>query len=360
MTTQRLYEIFYARNRDVYAKITGDEPTSLYNGNASAVERGERVVLYENEREIREYAPDDVLVVENQGISGYTTRLVNQRFVDPDVVVLTNIRQDHRDTLGETRADIARSFARSVPPDTHVVNGEQNPVLKAHLEAELEHSNASITHVSVPDEAADIPGAESIFALNETLAAVGATPVSENVLQRYLEEMRVSWTELPGGKVYNAADVNDIESTDLVRRALCETDTEPIVPLLYLRSDRRSRTASFLSYLDDLYEADVIEGAHAIGDPASLFTRKAAFPVTTHSANRSPSAVLDAVLREGPPVLVMGNTVAEFMREFDAELNARKLPVETKTDAQPLADGSGDNPVREDEQSTDDTHNTQQ
>lgn len=327
-TVKRLYDIFDARGADVYGKVTGDRPQSLYRGEATEIERSDRVVLYENEREIRKYAPEDVLIVENQGISEYTTGLVNRWFVRPDVVMVTNIRQDHRDTLGRTREAIARSFARSIPAGTHVVNCEQDPELRRRFEAELRGQEVTLSHVSVPKKHADVPAVESIYGLNEVLQAVGSIPVSNDVLYRFLDEMRVEWTQLPDGNVFNAADVNDVESTDTIRRALCEAPKEEIVPLIYLRADRRARTASFLTYIEELYRRDVVNTVHVVGTPATLFARKASAPVTVHDEVR-PGEVLDATLAEDPPVLVMGNTVSEFMRGLDDEISARKTGVDT-------------------------------
>ncbi|NIC01010.1 Mur ligase [Halobacterium sp. R2-5] len=327
-TVERLYEIFAARNTDVYAKVTGDKPQSLYAGETNKIERSDRVVLYENEREIRRYAPEDVLIVENQGISEYTTRLVNQQFARADVVMVTNIRQDHRDTLGRTRGEIARSFARSIPAGTHLVNCEQEPELRRRLAVELRGRDVSLSHVSVPEEYADVPAAESIFGLNEVLQSVGSEPVSDGVLHRFLDEMRVEWVRLPAGKVFNAADVNDVESTEIIRRDLCTGPIESIVPLIYLRDDRRARTASFLTYLDELHDSGVVDTVHAVGTPAPLFARKASFPVTVHT-DAPPEDVLDATLEEGPPVLLMGNTVAEFMRGLDDEISARRVGADT-------------------------------
>ena len=93
-------------------------------------------------------------IFENQAITEYTTRLVNERFVDPDIL-LTNVRQDHNDTLGKTRTDIARSLARAVPEGTHVVNGEQHPVLHEYMRKEVERHGDTIGQVAAPDQAGE-------------------------------------------------------------------------------------------------------------------------------------------------------------------------------------------------------------
>lgn len=322
--TRWLYEILYSRGADVFAKITGNQPLALYDGETHEIERSRRVTLYENESQLRKYAPVETVILENQGIGEYTTRLVNERFSDPDVVFLTNVRRDHLDQLGRNPLQIGRAFARTIPNGTTVVIGEQREEIWSVLRAGLSGRGISARHVSVPREAAGVPGAETIYGLNEVLAAIGAEQLSDNRLAAYLDEMRVEWTQLPRGKVYNAASVNDVDSTEIIRQALDLPDHETIQPLLYLRADRRARTVSFLKYLDELYQDDQFELARAVGPHAELFSRHASFPVAVHDESESPAAVLDAALKPGWPVFIAGNTVADFMRDLTAEIERRE------------------------------------
>ncbi|MWG36400.1 Mur ligase family protein [Halomarina oriensis] len=327
-TTERLHDVFDARGYDTGAKITGNRPAMLRGDERRPITRGERVTLYENERELRENPPDDVLVVENQAISDYTTRMVAEQFVDPDVVVLTNVRRDHLDTLGGDRLAIARALARAIPAGTHVVNGEQSPALRECLETELDRRGATVSHVSVPDEHANVPGAESIYALNEVLDAVGEEPLSRELLGGYLDEMRVEWRAIEGGHVFNAASVNDTESTEVVRRALAADRPGTIQPLFYIRGDRRGRTAAFLEYLSECYEQGVFEQVRVAGDDTARFARRAPFPVVRHDGD-DPATVLDAALDDGWPVFLVGNTVADFMRGMEAEVERRAAAAES-------------------------------
>lgn len=323
--TRWLYEILYSREADVLAKITGNRPLVLYDGETHPIERSRRVTLYENERELRRFAPVDTLVLENQAIGEYTTRLVHERFADPDVIFLTNVRRDHLDRLGRDPLEIARAFGRTIPEDTTLVVGEQRDEILSVLEEEVVAERVSVRRVTVPERAADVPGAETIYGLNEVLEAVGEAPLSERRLAAYVDEMRVDWTVLPGGRVYNAASVNDVDSTEIIRQALATPETETIQPFVYLRADRRARTVSFIDYLDGLYDEGVFELARAVGPHAELFARHASFPVATHDESESPARVLDAALDPGWPVFIVGNTVAEFMRELDAEIESREL-----------------------------------
>lgn len=321
--TTYLYECFEARGYDVLAKVTGNRPVCIRDGERHPIEREGSVTLYENERELRRHGRPEVLILENQAIGDYTNWVFNRYFADPDVVLLTNVRQDHRDTLGSDRASIARSLARSIPPGTDVVSGEQDEGLRSVLGTELARRGSPATHVTVPDCRATIPGAEVVYGVDAVLDAVTDRPMSRDRLEQYLAEMDVEWTQLPGGRVFNAASVNDVESTEAIRRSLARQDAPVVHPIVYLRRDRRARTDAFLDYLGTLHDGGAIETARVVGETTAAFARRADYPVIDHGPDEDADEVLDLALATGDPVVLMGNTVASFMRDMERTIEAR-------------------------------------
>jgi hypothetical protein len=335
-TARRLDDILNERGYDTLTKITGNRPYLVHNGEVHPIQRsGPRVTLYENISLINEffpemdaYQPEDFGVFENQGITEYTTRFINRRLVKPQVVLLTNVRQDHADTLGESREDIARAFARSIPSGTHVVSGEQHPVIHEYLTESIERRGATIEQVDVPGRHEGMIGAETVHALNDVLEAVDEPPVPDEKVDEYLRETQPEWTQLPNGKVFNAAEVNDVESTEMVRERLAGDDR--VTPFVYLRWDRRGRTASFVRYMNMLVERDLIEEVHVGGANTSTFARSVDCPVTQHPEDADADYVLDQLLYTGYPVVIMGNTVADLMRETQDEIDDRAEEWEQK------------------------------
>jgi hypothetical protein len=333
-TVKRLDDVFNRRGYDVLTKITGNQPTLIRNGDAIPIDRpGPYTTLYENTNVLREfvpifdsYSPENVAIFENQGITEYTTRLFNQRFVKPHVVVIANIRQDHQDTLGKTRRDIARAFARTIPPDTHVVSGELHPVLHEYMQKEIEQAGATLTQVSIPEDQRGRLGAETIYATNDVLRALDMEPVPEEQLNAYLDAIQPKWVDVPGGQVFNGAEINDIESTEAIRRALAGEDY--ILPFVYLRADRRSRTASFASYLNTLADRDLIRKARAGGAFTDVFASNVDVPVTTHDRDEDAGDVLEQMLDEEYPVMLMGNTVDDFMRDMEEAIRERAVEMD--------------------------------
>jgi hypothetical protein len=329
-TVRRLDDVFNRRGYDTLTKITGNHPTLIHNGEVHPIERlGPRTTLYENISVVGEFAPEldayaaeDVGIFENQGITEYTTRLINQQLIDPDIVVLTNVRQDHTDTLGKSRTNIARSFARSISSGTHVVSGEQHPVLHDYIRAEVERRGGTIEQVEIPARHEGLLGAETAHAIDAVLASLDEPPLPDGELDAFLDAIQPEWTRLPDGRVFNAAEVNDVESTEMVRQSL--VTGEKILPFVYLRRDRRGRTASFAEYVDLLYEQGHVDSAHVGGANTRAFAENTELPVTRHDADTDAEGVLNDLLGAGVPVVVMGNTVDEFMREFEQAVSARE------------------------------------
>ena len=340
-TTRRIADVFDRRGYDTLVKITGNRPHVLYNGDYVSLERrGPRVTLYENIKtfwrfipELDSYTPEGVGVFENQGLTEYTTRMFNQRFVQPDVILLTNVRQDHQDTLGKTRQDIARSFARSVPKGVHVVSGEQHPRLHEYLEREVEKGGGTLEQVDVPERHASLIGSETVHGVNEVLEAFEMDPLPDDEIEAYLEAIQPEWTRIPGGRIFNAAEVNDIESTEAARRALAGEET--VVPFVYLRGDRRSRTASFAKYVNTLVDRGLVDVVYAGGDYTGVFARNVDAPVEQYPPDADAGAVLDDLVGTGLPIVTMGNTVADFMRRFEAEIERRAREATHQTAAEP-------------------------
>jgi hypothetical protein len=317
-----LHEALVARGFDTYAKVTGEVPHSLYNGERYPIERNRPTKLYETAREMRRFGPVDAIVIENQGIHEHTTRLVNAHYVDPTVVALTNVRRDHLDTLGSDTFEIARAFARSVPAGVPVVTAERDPRIVAYLERTLSRQDSRLRSV-IPPGADPSPAEELVALVEATLDLEGVPSLRGWERRSYLDRVRVAWTDLPGGRIFDAASANDVDSTELLRREVA--GDEVVQPLVYLRGDRPGRTASFLEYLDDLGDAGLIEQVRLVGEDTAIARRHLSVSVLVHDdETESPDAVLDAALADGWPVVLMGNAVPDWMRSLHAEIDARR------------------------------------
>jgi hypothetical protein len=327
-----LNETLVERDYETYAKVTGDHPVSYHNLEGTPIERDGVTRLYENAREFEDYHPVDAAVVENQGIREYTTRLANELF-DPHVVILLNVRRDHQSTLGEELDDIARVFTRVMPEDAVVISGDRNEAINAYLRQEFEKTGHEF-RVAKPDEGAqstfaDVFGARSALVVDEALLSLGMEGLSPGQIQDFIDDLHREWgwRRLEGGGlIANGAMMNDIESTELLRQFLVERlEKKTVTPFVYTRRDRAGRTAAFVHYLNWLHANDLITRIHAAGTQDTLLGHRVDADVVHYGASTPAAAVLDSVLDDGCPVYLMGNTVAEFMRELTDEIDRRAL-----------------------------------
>jgi len=326
-----LNETLVDRGYETYAKVTGDHPVSYHNLEETPIERDGTTRLYENAAEFAQYHPVDATIVENQGIREHTTRLANELF-DPQVVILLNVRRDHQSTLGDDIDDIARVFTRVIPENATVISGDRNEAINAYLREEFRKTGTEF-RVAKPDDEespfADVFGARSALVVSETLRELGMNPLDPRQIQTYIDSLHREWgwQRLEGGGlIANGAMMNDIESTELLRQFLVERlENNTITPFIYTRRDRAGRTAAFVQYLNWLHTNDLITRIHAAGTQDTLLERRVEADVVRHGESENVASVLDEVLDEGPPVYMMGNTVAEFMRNLTDEIDRQVL-----------------------------------
>ena len=109
----------------------------------------------------------------------------------------------------------------------------------------------------------------------------------------------------------------------LVTPALSNTLGTLTEPVLY------SLTASFATYLNTLADPDLITRARAGGAFTDVFASRVDVPVTTHDREEDAGEVLEDMLAEEYPVMPMGNTVDDFMRDMEDEIaeRAREMAV---------------------------------
>lgn len=145
--------------------------------------------------------------------------------------------------------------------------------------------------------------------------------VHADELDSYLQSMQPRWVELESGVLFNAAEVNDVESTEMIRRQLA--GKEKILPFVYLRDERRGRSYSFVKYLNHLFEKGYIDEVFMGGRTTKAFARNIRAPIRQFRADADAGEVLDEMVRVGLPVILMGNTVDEFMRQMEIEISKR-------------------------------------
>ena len=158
--------------------------------------------------------------------------------------------------------------------------------------------------------------------MNYVLEEVGSVPIPSEELDAYIMSMQPRWMELEGGcTIFNAAEVNDVESTEMIRKQLAGKNK--VLPFVYLRDERRGRSFSFVNYLNHLFEKGYIEEVFVGGRTIAPFANNIRAPTRQFSADDDASIVLDEMEKKGMPIVLMGNTVDDFMRDMELEISRR-------------------------------------
>lgn len=84
------------------------------------------------------------VVFECMAINPVYQRYLEDKIMHSTIGVITNIREDHTDMLGETLPEIARSLSNTIPRNGHLVTAETNPELLAILQEECDKRDTEL------------------------------------------------------------------------------------------------------------------------------------------------------------------------------------------------------------------------
>lgn len=333
---ERLAQMLEGRELSTYAKVTGTDPVSYKDGVAHPILRDEGPVqLEETLWELAHFAPADVAIVENQAIGPYTMRVFNRRFLDPDVILVTNLRRDHQSELGDDLESIARANGQAVSPGSLVLCGE--PRAQAREPFLEEASEAGATAIdAAPTDGISVPGREVLPLIDHALSHLcgrGLTHGERSQLESELREtFRWHESSREGLVWFHGAEMNDVDSTAETLAYLQRDQTLPVTFVAYLRKDRRARTKAFRGFLQDVLDAGGAEKVYLVGHGAQALTRRLQAPearveVVPDEPDRVPHLV-DRIQKESLSgrVMTIANAVPPFPRRLAEELEPAGRP----------------------------------
>lgn len=310
----------------VIAKITGIFPTLIDNGTSRILKRAGVARVQEQFSVIR-YAASrkaDALVLECMSISPELQRL-ESRIFRPHIYVITNIKDDHREVMGETPEEQAVSICNAIPKNCRVITNERR-----FLDLIRESAAQKNSTVIIPAEADGITGQlpPGVFSENISLAIAvcrEAGIATENIIDVIIEfaDMAASplfSIETGGHKInfLNGFAVNDTESTiSFIDYWLKETGyIGNYSVLLNTRADRPLRTDLFVTWIksqDSSVDHVFITGDHAAR--AHLLLRKSLPDSKIHPIAKSEIKNIKVILtnntRDGSLLVGVGNTGGE-------------------------------------------------
>jgi hypothetical protein len=257
------------------AKVTGDAPLLILpDGTEQPIRRRGPARIQEQLWFIRQAATwqAEAIVVECMALAPELQRVSEERMIRSTIGVITNVRPDHFEVMGEDLEAIARALAGTIPRQGVLVTADRS--FLAYFER-CAAAQGSRTLLAAPagDPGRPIePAAEHAALVAGVLAELGhPPPAPASTAIRPLV-----WQLARAGRrtvFVNAFSANDPVSTALLQRSAAARSTlvGPRVALLNNRADRPRRMLAFAEALraDDTY-ADVALG----GDLAALADRK--------------------------------------------------------------------------------------
>ncbi|MEU6204803.1 poly-gamma-glutamate synthase PgsB [Micromonospora musae] len=131
--------------RTVFAKTTGTAARLIYpQGREVPIRRGRGGVnVIEQIGVVRRavHAGADTLVVECMAVLPELQQVNQELLIEGDVVVISNVREDHLEEMGPTLDDVARSLSRSMPHRGTVVTAERERLHILREEADRRQCN---------------------------------------------------------------------------------------------------------------------------------------------------------------------------------------------------------------------------
>lgn len=308
-TVNVLHDLLSGRGLKVLSKTTGEEAIVRVGNERFRINRP-RSVLDENLEVIR--IPHDIAIIENQAITPYTMRVFH-KMVRPSIVVITNVRMDHTEFLGEDRREIAKSFVSSLNEHVEVViSGEH----REELEEVIVKGSERLGATYIRARSYGIPGSESIGIAEEVLKLVTGEVMGEEERERLLSaiEDMISVRRSGGLLWFNGAKVNDPESAEILLDYLIKRYRSDLIVSANFRSDRKDRTSLFADFLrrwsgEDRIKAIFVSG-HAARSVAGYVGRKCA-PLREELT--SARELIRIAEREGAILVLLANRKTRFV-----------------------------------------------
>jgi poly-gamma-glutamate synthase PgsB/CapB len=118
------------------AKTTGSAARVIHHdGNESAIQRKGAPSILEQIDIIQDYVTEgtEALVMECMAVTPTFQQVSQDQIVKGNIGVITNVREDHQDVMGDTLAEIADALSNTIPYDGRLIVAEARPELRAQL-----------------------------------------------------------------------------------------------------------------------------------------------------------------------------------------------------------------------------------
>ncbi len=247
----------------VFCKTTGTDPMTIdVDGREEPLRRRGKANIKEQIAILRRAAAQgaQVLVVECMAITPELQSASQEDILRSDIGVITNVRRDHTDVMGDTLPQIADALCRTVPRRGVLLTAET--VMTARLQTAAERSGSRFVCVPVRGDEGTIDFPENValaLAVCEELGVPRETALAG--MRRFSRDpYALSLYRLGKAAFVGGLSINDIQSICMVWDKLCAErgwQDKKLTLLINNRGDRASRTEDMLRVCPALHPAEV-------------------------------------------------------------------------------------------------------
>lgn len=253
----------------VFCKTTGTDPMTIdVSGSEAPLHRRGKANIKEQVGILHRAAAQnaDVLVIECMALQPEYQSCAQHRILQADVGVITNVRHDHADVMGDSLPEIADTLSNTIPKGGILFTADE--AMAGHLRSHAEKMGSRFVLSRPTGDEPDFDFSENIalaLAVCENLGISRETALA-GMTHYKRDPYALALYKLGQGIFVNAVSVNDPDSTCIVwenlRKKLGEK-AERLILIVCNRADRGSRTRDMLTVCKRLAPAEVwLAGSH--------------------------------------------------------------------------------------------------
>jgi len=306
------------------AKTTGVDPQLvLPDGSSESIRRWAPANILEQLQVIRraDKLQVDAVVIECMALDPVLQFVSETQLIQSTIGVITNVRPDHFEVMGENLDQIARSLARTIPPNGILITADATYfALFTELARSVQSDSilADAGQVQMARSLQDKPVFDEHIAIaRQVCSQLGLDPsvVDSNLMESCasLESKAVLMRTVDSRKIFfiDAFSANDIDSTRIIQDWSSASNhyPKPWVALYNHRDDRPLRMRSFADFLAkaSCYDCIAIVG-ESLGLANRYFRRALPGDKLLPIRSSSPEFVLAELFKRlpGPEFTIIG------------------------------------------------------
>ena len=241
----------------VFSKTTGTIPTIINSNNQDIViKRLGKANIREQIRMLKKAAKEnvDVLVLECMAVNPELQKICEEKILNANITIITNVRMDHIKDMGDTLEELALALANTTPTNGTLIVNESEFVKLFTKQANKRNSSLV---VAKPYE-----GIEDLDTFKDNIAialeVARTLKLDEN---KFFEGMKLYHKDVGAYSEYkkdntiflNGFSINDPDSIKIAYEKVVEKyDKNDITILLNSRSDRPTRVSQHIEMLNSL------------------------------------------------------------------------------------------------------------